>query len=181
MFGAVGRRQSSKEGMLLLIAAERRRDKHAIAQLTHGDYPRLVRIGAVQSLRKHFGHRALSELAAALDSESDDVRITAARALESLHDESAAEILRHHVDDPVDDVAWRCVAALPLLGNRVAIPLAIEALQRGGRKTRIRAADVLLLSEHPDAVDALRGMRGRDLPKLRQRLQRHARLRISPF
>ena len=163
------------------MAAERRRDKQAIAELAHGDYPRLVRVGAVQSLRKNFGGEALRELGAALASESDDVRMSAARALASLHDEAAAEILRGHVDDPVDDVACWCVSALPQLANHVAIPLAIEALGRGGRKTRARAADVLLLSEHPDAVDALRGMRGRDMPRLRQRIQRRVRLRISPF
>ena len=110
------------------MAAERRRDKQAIAELAHGDYPRLVRVGAVQSLRKNFGGEALRELGAALASESDDVRMSAARALASLHDETAAEILRGHVDDPVDDVACWCVSALPQLANHVAIPLAIEAL-----------------------------------------------------
>jgi HEAT repeat protein len=177
----MNRRQSSKEGFRLLMAAERRRDRRAIAALVHSDQPRLVRVGGVQSLHKNFGANAIDELAAAVGSPDDDVRMAAAVALQRLKDEKAAEILRAHVDDPVDVVAARSVAALPLLGNRVSIPLALEALRDGGPKTRRCAADVLLASEHPHAIDALRGMRGRDLPTLRHRVLRRVRLFVTPF
>src|SRR4051812_44684456 len=104
---------SAENGMKLLMAAEKARNKAAIVDLVESDYPKVVRIGAVMSLAAKFGQDARPELEAALSSENEDVRATAARKLYRWGDYESSLALAEHVDDPYDYVSCWCVAALP--------------------------------------------------------------------
>src|SRR4051812_46775796 len=135
-----------EDGFRLLMAAETAHDKRRVADLVESAYPELVRVGAVNSLADNFADRALPELLAALDSKSERVRAAAARRLFLRGDYESAIGLIAHINDVSDDVACWCVGALPHIGGRTAVEQAAAAFARGGRNTRARAVDVLLVS-----------------------------------
>jgi HEAT repeat protein len=164
-------------GMADLAKAESRDDRESIFGLASHPGPRLVRIGAVHSLAQRYGIGAVTELIALLRSDDEDVRRTAAYRLYELHDVDAAGALLAHIDDETSDhvLAW-CVAASPLADERAAVGKASEILATGGPNSRARASMVLLKSNLPEAIRALRNARPSDMPTKTRRLRRRWKL-----
>jgi HEAT repeat protein len=164
-------------GLRELLKAERRDDREAIFRLAVNPGHRTVRIGAVQSLAKRYGNDARSELIALLRSDHEDVRATAACRLYRLRDANAAYALFEHIDgETSDDVLPWCLAAFGLVDERYAVKKAAEVLLTGGANTRARASMVLLSSNLPEAIRALRRARAADMPTLTRRVWRHWKL-----
>ncbi len=102
------------------------------------------------------GSDAVEPLVAALDSQSINLRVWAARILGRIRDRRGVSPLTELLDDPAPEVRRAVVEALGWLGDTHAVPAVASTLLRDPTpRVRTAAAAALGRLRHPDAVEAL--------------------------